>query len=273
MTTTTTTIPAAGTPAASPPTLEPVAVSAVRRVGRALVSEYVKLTTVRAYRAIVALTVAVGTLVTWGVARYVDEPMTVAMLFLFASVFTAVFAAVAGILLFSTEAQHGSLGPTLGAQPRRWVVATAKATTTGVFGAALGITGVAAGLIGAVAGGVPAGDTSTILESSLWAVAFTTLSSLLGLGVGMVARHSTAAISGLLVWWLVVENLLAVFLDPQVSRFLPFVAGNGLLQIVIEDPDALAGALSLPQNAAVFGGYALLALVAGAALLHLRDAH
>ena len=269
--TSTTTIPATGTPAASPPTLDPAAVSTVRRLGRALVSEYIKLTTVRAYRAIVALTVTVGTLVTWGVARYVDEPMTVAMLFLFASVFTAVFAAVAGILLFSTEAQHGSLGPTLSAQPRRSVVAAAKATTAAMFGAALGLLGVSAGLLGAVLGGVPAGDTSTILESSLWAVAFTTLSALLGLGVGMVARHSTAAISGLLVWWLVVENLLTVFLDAQVSRFLPFVAGNGLLQIVVDEPDALAVALSLPQNAAVFGGYALLALVVGTALLHLRE--
>lgn len=257
----TTTIPATGTPAA-------------RRLGRALVSEYIKLTTVRAYWAIVALTVTVGTVVTWGVARYVDdEPMTVATLFLFASVFTAVFAAVAGILLFSTEAQHGSLGPTLSAQPRRSVVAAAKATTTAMFGAALGLAGVAAGLLGAVLGGVPAGDTSTILESSLWAVAFSTLSALLGLGVGMAARHSTAAVSGLLVWWLVVENLLTVFLDAQVSRFLPFVAGNGLLQIVADDPDALAVALSLPENAAVFGGYALLALVVGSALLHLRDAH
>ena len=272
--TSTTTIPVTGTPAASPPTLDPAAVSTVRRLGRALVSECIRLTTVRAYRAIAALTVTVGTLVTWGVARYVDdEPMTVATLFLFASVFTAVFAAVAGILLFSTEAQHGSLGPTLSAQPRRWVVATAKATITAVFGAALGLVGVASGLLGGVLGGIPAGDTSTILESSLWAVAFTTLSALLGLGVGMIARHSTAAISGLLVWWLVVENLLAVFLDPQLSRFLPFAAGNGLLQIVIDDPDALAVALSLPQNAAVFGGYALLALVVGTALLHLRDAH
>ena len=272
--TSTTTMPSTSTPATSPPTLDPVAVSTVRRLGRALLSEYVKLTTVRAYWAIAALTVTGGTLVTWGVARYVDdEPMTVATLFLFASVFASVFAAVAGILLFSTEAQHGSLGPTLSAQPRRWVVAAAKATSTAVFGAALGLTGVAAGLLGGVLGGIPAGDTSTILESSLWAVAFTTLSALLGLGVGMIARHSTAAISGLLVWWLVVENLLAVFLDAQLSRFLPFVAGNGLLQIVVDDPDALAVALSLPQNAAVFGGYALLALVVGAALLHLRDAH
>ena len=272
--TSTPTIPSTSTPATSPPTLDPVAVSTVRRLGRALLNEYVKLTTVRAYWAIAALTVTVGTLVTWGVARYVDdEPMTVATLFLFASVFTAVFAAVAGILLFSTDAQHGSLGPTLSAQPRRWVVATAKATITAVFGAALGLVGVASGLLGGVLGGIPAGDTSTILESSLWAVAFTTLSALLGLGVGMIARHSTAAISGLLVWWLVVENLLAVFLDPQLSRFLPFAAGNGLLQIVIDDPDAPAVALSLPQNAAVFGGYALLALVVGTALLHLRDAH
>lgn len=270
--TSTTAIRAISTPAASPPTLDPVAVSTVRRLGRALVSEAIKLTTVRAYRAITALAVAVGTLVTWGVARYVDEPMTVAELFLFASVFTAVFAGVAGILLFSTEAQHGSLGPTLSAQPRRWVVAAAKATTTAMFGATLGLLGVSSGLLGAVLGGIPAGDTSTILESSLWAVAFTTLSALLGLGVGMVARHSTAAISGLLVWWLVVENLLTVFLDAQVARFLPFVAGNGLLQIVVDDPDALAVALSLPQNAAVFGGYALLALVVGTALLHLRDA-
>ena len=99
------------------------------------------------------------------------------------------------------------------------------------------------------------------------------LASVLGLGIGMIARHSTAAISGLLVWWLVVENLLNAFLDPRFSRLLPFVAGNGLLPL--DDPAAsietLSATLSRTENALVFGGYATLAFTIGTVLLCRRD--
>lgn len=240
-----------------------------------LKSEWIKLSTIRSNKAILALTVAVNGLVSWAVASFVTEQgeLFVDEVFAFATVFTAVFAAVAGVLIFSSEAQHGSLAPTLTAQPARLVVATAKTLTASAFGAVLGAAGLAAGIVGASLAGIDTGDTSTIVNTSLWAVVFVSLASILGLGVGMVARHSTAAISGLLVWWLVVENLLNVFIDPRLSRFLPFVAGNGLL--AIEDDTAsietLNAALTRTEDALVFGGYAVVALVIGTVLLYRRD--
>jgi ABC-2 type transport system permease protein len=93
-----------------------------------------------------------------------------------------------------------------------------------------------AGFLGAVVGGLDMGDTSTMAATTMWALLFTTLAGLFGLGVGMIVRHGSGAISGLLVWWLVVENMLTLFLPDSVSRFLPFFAGSGLLAIQSDTP-------------------------------------
>lgn len=246
----------------------------LKAIPTTLRSEWIKLSTIRSNKAILALTVAINGLVSWAVARFVtDEVLLVDEVFAFSTVFTAVFAAVAGILIFSSEAQHGTLAPTLTAQPARLVVAASKTIMAATFGALLGTAGLVAGVVGAALGGIEMGDTSTIIDTSLWAVLFVSLASVLGLGIGMIARHSTAAISGLLVWWLVVENLLNVFVAARFSRFLPFVAGNGML--AIEDDtasaDALNAALTRPEDALVFGGYAAIALMIGTVLLYRRD--
>jgi len=238
-------------------------------------SEWIKLSTIRSNTAILALTVALNGLVSWAIANFVTDEgeLFVDKVFAFSTLFTAVFAAVAGILIFSSEAQHGTLAPTLTAQPARLALATAKTLTAAAFGAVLGAAGLAAGLVGASASDIETGDASSILGTSLWAVLFVSLASVLGLGIGMIARHSTAAISGLLVWWLVVESLLNAFLDQRLSRLLPFVAGNGLLPL--DDPaastEALGATLSNTENALVFGGYATLALTIGTVLLCRRD--
>lgn len=74
--------------------------------------------------------------------------------FVYPAVLVSVLAAVAGILLFSAEAQHGTLAVTLTAQPARWVVAAAKAATAAGSGLVLGAAGMAAGFGGAVVGGL-----------------------------------------------------------------------------------------------------------------------
>ncbi len=235
----------------------------------ALRSETVKLTTVRSYRAVAALTVLVGGLAAFLVATLVtDEVVTVAGVFSFSTVFTAVFAAVAGILTITTEAEHRTLPQTYAAQPRRHVVIAAKTATVAVFAAALAAAGLAAGFGGATIGGVEMGDTSTIPSTVGWSVGFATLSGLLGLGIGLIARHSAAAISGLLVWWLVVESLGTVFIDERYARFLPFVAGNGMLGIINEDE---ATAFPPATSALIFAGYAAAALLIGIVVTHRSD--
>ncbi|MFN0026728.1 MAG: hypothetical protein ACKV2O_06010 [Acidimicrobiales bacterium] len=204
-----------------------------------------------------------------------DEVLTVSKEFVYATTLTAVLAAIAGILLFTSEAQHGTLATALAAQPARWVMAVTKTITAGVVGLALGTAGLAAGFGGAVAGGLEMGDTSTIAPTALWALLFTTLSAVIGLGVGMTARHSTGAISGFLVWWFVIENLLSVFAPAKVTRFLPFVTGYRVLGIGsdFDSAGAIAVALSRSQNALVFTLYAATAVTLGAVLLQRRDSN
>jgi hypothetical protein len=62
----------------------------------------------------------------------------------------------------------------------------------------------------------------------------------------MIVRHSAAAISGLIVWWLVIENLMAAFLPATALRFMPFAAGIELLPIDVQltTPETIAAELS-----------------------------
>lgn len=235
----------------------------------ALHSEAVKLATVRSYRAIAALTVVVGGFAAFAVATLVtDEVVTVAGIFSFSTVFTAVFAAVAGILAITTEAEHRTLPQTFAAQPRRHLVVAAKVLVVTGFAVALAIAGLTAGAMGASLGGVEVGDTSGMPATVGWSVGFAGLAGVLGFGIGLIARHGAAAISGLLVWWLVVESLVTVFAAARYARFLPFVAGNGMLGIVNEGEEAAFGP---GVSAVIFGGYAITALVIGVVVVHRND--
>lgn len=238
-------------------------------------SDWIKLSTVRSNKAILGFTAAVGAF-GWAVATFVtDEVLTVADVYVYSTLLTAVFAAVAGVLLFSSEAQHGTLAASLTAQPARWVIAVSKTIMASAFGLVLGAAGMAAGFLGALLAGIDMGDTSTMVATTLWTLLFASLSAVLGLGVGMIVRHSAGAISGLLVWWLVVETLLWIFLPAKAGRFLPFVAGGALLDVKADTatPESLAVALTRPQDALVFAGYAVAALVLGTVLLYRRDSN
>lgn len=237
-------------------------------------SDWIKLSSLRSTRAITALVAFIGAFASWAVATLIkDEVLIVAEVFVFSTVLTAVFAAVSGILLFTSEAQHGTLAASLTTQPARWVVAVSKTVLAAARGFALGVIGLTAAFAGGVVGGLEVGGTATMASDAAWALVFTTVAALLGLGLGMAVRHGSGAISGLLVWWLVIENLFTLFLPAEVARFLPFFAGNNLLGIESEttSPAALAAALSRTHDAVVFGGYAAVALVVGTVLLYRRD--
>jgi ABC-2 type transport system permease protein len=130
-----------------------------------------------------------------------------------------------------------------------------------------------AGFAGAWLGGLEMGSTSTMLNTAMWAVLYTSVAAVLGLGVGLIARHSSVAISGLLIWALVVENLLDAFIPAEYSRFLPFLAGDEMLSIEVETgaTDSIVAVLTRGQGALVFGFYAAVAIAVGAVLLNRRD--
>lgn len=245
----------------------------------ALRSEWIKLSSLRSNRRILGLTVVVGILLSWILATFVKtdpnthEVFTIAQTFIFSTWLTTVLAAIMGTLLFTSEVQHGTLATAVTAQPARWVTVAAKATIAAGFGLAMGIVGMVAGYGGAVIGGLQMGDSSGMTATAAWGLLLTTLAPVLGLGFGMIIRHSSAAVSTVLVWALVIENLLRSILPPTVSRFMPFSAANGLLGIrsATDTSETLAVALSRVQDAYLFGGYTVVAVAIGTALLYRRD--
>ena len=245
----------------------------------AIRSEWIKLRSLRSTPAILGVTAIIGVLLSLILAVLVKtDPMThveftIGQTFIFSTWLSTVLAVVMGTLLFTSEVQHATLSTALSAQPARWLIVAAKVTIGCCLGLVMGILGMIAGLGGAVIGGLKAGHTSSMASTALWGLLLTSLAPLLGLGVGMIIRHSAAAASTVLVWALVIENLIKGFAPGTVSRWLPFSAANGLLGIRAagDSTATLAVALSRTQDAFLFSGYSIVAIAAGTVLLYRRD--
>ncbi len=247
----------------------------VGAVPDALRSEWIKLSTLRSTKVIVGLTALVSAAIAAALASTAtDDSLLASELFIYPLPLVAMLAAVAGILMFTTEAQHGTLTVMLTARPARWVIVTAKAVTVVLVGAALGVIGMVSGFAGAALGGVGLGDTADLASRSLWALLYIVLAAVIGLGVGMIVRHSAGAISGLLMWSFVVESLFAPALPDAVVHFLPFSAGYRLLDAGpnFEAPVVIPVELARAQYALIFAGYAVISLAVGTWLLYRRDA-
>jgi ABC-2 type transport system permease protein len=250
-------------------------------VPAALRSEWIKTRSLRSNVAILGLTVVLGVLLSLILAVFVKDdpkkhiPFTVGDTFIFSTWLTTVLAIVMGILMFTSEVQHGTLANTIAAQPARWVTVAAKSAIAAGFGLAMGVLGMVGGFSGAVLGGLDMGDTSGMGATALWGLLLTSLAAVFGLGAGMIIRHSSAAISTALVWTLVVENLFRGFASPKISRYLPFSAANGLLEIesISDTPETLALRLTRVQDAMLFGGFTIAALAIGTVLLYRRDSN
>lgn len=251
----------------------------VASIPTAVRSEWIKLTTLRSNVTILALTPIIGVLLSFILAVFVEidpdtnKPYNIAETFVFSTWLTAVLAAIVGILMFTSEVQHGTMATAVTAQPARWVTVAAKTAVAACFGLAMGALGMIGGLSGTLLGGLESGDTSAMPAKVLWALFVTALAPLLGLGIGMIVRHSAAAVSILLVWVFVVENLLRTLIPANVHRFLPFSAANGLLGTATgtDSAEMIAAELSRVQDALLFGGYAAAALAIGTVLLYRRD--
>jgi hypothetical protein len=248
----------------------------VRAVGAALRSEWIKLTALRANKVILALTAATGAVIAGVLSATATDPaLTASELFIYPLPLVAMLASVVGILMFTGEAQHGTLAVALAARPARWVIVAAKTITATTVGLALGTAGMTAGFAGAALGGVPLGSGSALTSRASWALLYIALASLIGLGVGMLTRHTAGAITGLLLWSFVIESLFGPAIPQHLRHFLPFSAGYRLLDAGpnFEAPVAIADLLARPQYALIFGGYAVVSLAIGTLLLYRRDSN
>ncbi len=251
-----------------------------RDLRAAVRSEWIKLRSVRSTAVFVGLAAVIGVAMSVVLGAVVETdpydhlPFTIGNTFLVSSWLTTLFAVVAGTLLFTSEMQHGTLAGALTTRPSKPVIIVAKAVTAAGLGLVMGAVGIVGGLVGGVASGMDTGDMSGAGSGVAWALVLTTLASVLGLGVGLVVRHSAAAVTTVLVWALAVETIVRGIVPATVSRLLPFAAAHGLLGTrgAADTPETIAAALSNVGNAAVIGCWAVGAVAIGTALLIRQDA-
>ncbi len=247
-----------------------------RALTGALHSEWIKVTSLRSSLVMALIVGIAGLVVSWAVASFSGEDVSsVETAWFYWTPVVAVLAAVVGVQLFTADLQHGAMSAMLVVQPSRRIVVLAKVGVAAIAGLLLGTLSVVAGVVGAAASGVEWGDASNIVANIPWALGYTTLSALLGLGMGLLIRSGVMAIAGVLIWGLVIEGLLALFLPAEIGRFLPFLAGDRMLALESELLNTGAAGVQLTQSegALVLAGYALLALVAGTLSFHRRDAN
>jgi ABC-type transport system involved in multi-copper enzyme maturation permease subunit len=185
----------------------------------------------------------------------------------------ALFGALAGAIGITAEFRHGSIRPTLLANPSRTRVLLAKSAAAAISGLGIGLLAAAlvaaTGSIGLALRDIPialdAGDFAQMIVggaagAALWAV--------LGTGIGAVLRGQVGAVVGLCVWLLLLENIL-IGNVPSEGRFAPGASDGALAGLM---PNAGTSTLLAPAvGALLLAGYAAVTAAAGLAAIERRD--
>jgi ABC-2 type transport system permease protein len=207
-------------------------------------SEWLKVRTTRGWYAYLAVTILlVGIAVAGDVGSSEDErrsSLDFQLGLVDSAGIASLLAVILGITIITSEFRHGTITPTLLAEPRRELVVAGKAVTA-VFvsllfallglaiAAAVGLTWLS--LVNAdihLGGDIGVRASQVLLITALWA--------LIGLAIGVLVQSQVAALVGTLIWIFLAETLLiGVFglLDIDgAARYLPFQAldaadGNG----------------------------------------------
>jgi ABC-type transport system involved in multi-copper enzyme maturation permease subunit len=144
-----------------------------------------------------------------------------------------VFAALAGIMLFTSEYRFGTIRPTSLFNPIRTRLFTAKVIAGVLSGIVFGVIG--EGLVFSIGisilkiRGVPIVMTgANMTELIVGAIVGTALWGALGVAVGSIVPNQVGAVISLLAWGFVVENLVFGFL-PKIGRFLPVHASDAMM--------------------------------------------
>jgi ABC-type transport system involved in multi-copper enzyme maturation permease subunit len=180
-----------------------------------------------------------------------------------------VFAALAGIMLITSEYRYGTIRPTFLFTPKRSHVLAAKLAAGLLAGLVFGIVaeglGFAVGYIAFAGRGIHfALNGNQVALLLLGTVAGTALWGAIGVGLGAIVRSQVGAIIALLAWGFVAENLLFAFV-PSVGRFAPTHASDALIGLTTKHLlNATAGGLMLVA-------WTLALALAGAAIAARRD--
>jgi len=208
----------------------------------ALRSEWIKLSTLTVNKVLVAVAVAFPIVITVLVAGLSDETsdfVDLNDLIAGVTLLSALLFGVVATIGMSGEFNYNTIRPTFAAQPVRLRSLTAKLTVNAVVTVVLvaaliavcWIVGsnLADGFFPAWSiGGEPSPVRAGLLGSGLFALGV----AIAGFGLGNLVRNTPAAVTLLLLWPLVIENIIGrlVFtaLDLEWEKYLPFTEGMTL---------------------------------------------
>ena len=178
-------------------------------------------------------------------------------------------ASLIGVMSITSEFRHGTIRPTFVFTPRRGRVVSAKVFSSFILGVIFGlITEAVAFAVGlailAIRGVDVVVPTHELVFVALGSIACAALMAALGVGVGAVARNQVLAVIGVVVWFMVVENVM-VGVWPQIGKFFPLAAGDAMTGI---NSDQL---LTASQGALVLVGYVLVSSLAALAVTQRID--
>ena len=195
--------------------------------------------------------------------------------------FSSKLAVVYGVVCASGEFRHHTITTSYLTAPGRSLLITAKALVASLVGAVYAVVSALVGLLGAMSGGALSdGQADVLLAVCATAMVTFALWAVLGVGVATLLRNQLAAIVGVLVYLLLVEQLVVGLASltgfGEIEDYLPGgAAGAALTGLAGEGGlgTGLLGSAVLPWWLAllVFGGYAVVALLAGAAVAQRRD--
>lgn len=178
-----------------------------------------------------------------------------------------------GVLAFTQEFRYGTASSMFLATPRRTSVLAAK--WIGLTLASVPIT--VGTILVSVTVGIPlirSRDGSATAGAELWqvvvaAVVVLAACALIGVGIGAIVRNQIAAVVGVLVWMLAVEQIL-VQEFPSVGRWTPVGATFGMLQL---GPLTMSDGTLLdpPIGGLVLAGYTTVVCVLAVIVMPRRD--
>jgi len=269
--------------AASTPRVLPASAGRANFAG-ALRSEFTKIRSVRStywtLLALVVVTVGFGALACWGAATHEHGPFFDATQRSLGGLYISqLVIGVLGVLVITAEYSTGMIRTTLSTMPYRGTIVAAKAVVFTVVALVTGlITCFASFFLGQALLASHHLNASlgqpNVLRAVIGGALFLTASGLLGFGIGLLLRHTAAAIStvvGLLFVITLLVNFLPQSWQEHVDKWMPAIAGTQIWS-TLPNPPGSTPFFAPWTGFAVFCVYAAIAVIAGLALFRKRDA-
>jgi ABC-2 type transport system permease protein len=248
-------------------------------------SEFTKIRSVRStywsLLVLVVVTIGVGALASWGAASHANQlgpGFDPTRQSLFGLIIGQLIISVLGALAITSEYGTGMIRTSLTAMPRRGTVVAAKGV---VFGLVALVTGLVASfgaffLGQALMSGKHIDATLSqpnVLRAVIGGALFLTVCGLLAFGLGLILRHTAAAISaavGMLFVLFVLVQFLPQSWQNTVDKWVPFNAGGQIWRQHAGLPSEHM--FSAWTGFGVFCAYAAIAIIGGLILFRKRDA-